>query len=227
MRYGILNRPPHFDVHQSGTVGNIGTQGCMFDNLSRNRRGCRRPCTSRQSRRSAGSPRCTGSDTRRSHRANLPGPSRSRVPSIPPGRKTSRSAGDARPPMPQRARRPARAKPARRTASHARPQGAVGISACRKASNGCGSVMGSGRAARPSAAKTRNSPSRSVAMCNAPISTRRTSSRASACGGGRDAGHRGRALHSEPRQSRPPSGIGSETSQKCWRFRPSEVKTSA
>jgi len=30
MRYGILNRPPHFDVHQSGTVGNIGTQGCMF-----------------------------------------------------------------------------------------------------------------------------------------------------------------------------------------------------
>src|SRR5207244_8573555 len=24
MRYGILNRPPHFDVHQSGTVGNIG-----------------------------------------------------------------------------------------------------------------------------------------------------------------------------------------------------------
>ena len=35
MRYGILNRPPHFDVHQSGTVGNIGTQGCMFDNLMR------------------------------------------------------------------------------------------------------------------------------------------------------------------------------------------------
>ena len=34
MRYGILNRPPHFDVHQSGTVGNIGTQGCMFDNLA-------------------------------------------------------------------------------------------------------------------------------------------------------------------------------------------------
>ena len=26
LRYGILNRPPHFDVHQSGTVGNIGTQ---------------------------------------------------------------------------------------------------------------------------------------------------------------------------------------------------------
>src|SRR5262249_61875857 len=35
MRYGILNHPPHFDVHQSGTVGNIGTQGCMFDNLIR------------------------------------------------------------------------------------------------------------------------------------------------------------------------------------------------
>ena len=33
MRYGIPNRPPHFDVHQSGTVGNIGTQGCMFDDL--------------------------------------------------------------------------------------------------------------------------------------------------------------------------------------------------
>ena len=35
LRYGILNRPPHFDVHQSGTVGNIGTQGCIFDNLIR------------------------------------------------------------------------------------------------------------------------------------------------------------------------------------------------
>src|ERR1700681_2060689 len=35
LRYRILNRPPHFDVHQSGTVGNIGTQGCMFDNLIR------------------------------------------------------------------------------------------------------------------------------------------------------------------------------------------------
>src|SRR6184192_589847 len=35
LRYGILNRPPHFDMHQSGTVGNIGTQGCMFDNLIR------------------------------------------------------------------------------------------------------------------------------------------------------------------------------------------------
>ncbi len=35
LKYGILNRPPHFDMHQSGTVGNIGTQGCMFDNLVR------------------------------------------------------------------------------------------------------------------------------------------------------------------------------------------------
>ena len=35
LRYGILNRPPHFDVHQSGTVGNLGVQGCMFDNLIR------------------------------------------------------------------------------------------------------------------------------------------------------------------------------------------------
>src|SRR5689334_13223730 len=35
LRYGILNRPPHFDVHQSGTVSNIGTQGCMYDNLIR------------------------------------------------------------------------------------------------------------------------------------------------------------------------------------------------
>jgi peptide/nickel transport system substrate-binding protein len=35
MRVGILNRPPHFDFQQSGTVGNIGTQGCMFDNLIR------------------------------------------------------------------------------------------------------------------------------------------------------------------------------------------------
>ena len=29
MRYGILNRPPHFDVHQSGTVGNIRGEGAM------------------------------------------------------------------------------------------------------------------------------------------------------------------------------------------------------
>jgi ABC-type transport system substrate-binding protein len=35
LRVGILNRPPHFDFHQSGTVGNLGTQGCMYDNLIR------------------------------------------------------------------------------------------------------------------------------------------------------------------------------------------------
>ena len=35
LRVGIPIRPPHFDVHQSGTVGNLGTQGCMFDNLIR------------------------------------------------------------------------------------------------------------------------------------------------------------------------------------------------
>ena len=35
LRYGILNRPPHFDVHQSGTIGSLGTQGCNFDNLIR------------------------------------------------------------------------------------------------------------------------------------------------------------------------------------------------
>src|ERR1700730_17802226 len=34
-RLGIPNRPPHFDIHQSGTFFNIGTQGCMFDNLIR------------------------------------------------------------------------------------------------------------------------------------------------------------------------------------------------
>jgi ABC-type transport system substrate-binding protein len=28
-------RPPHFDVHQSATANNIGSQGCMFDNLIR------------------------------------------------------------------------------------------------------------------------------------------------------------------------------------------------
>src|SRR6476659_9573119 len=34
-RLGIPNRPPHFDIHQSGTCFNIGAQGCMFDNLIR------------------------------------------------------------------------------------------------------------------------------------------------------------------------------------------------
>lgn len=35
LRYGVLSAPAHFDVHQSGTVANIGTQGCMYDNLVR------------------------------------------------------------------------------------------------------------------------------------------------------------------------------------------------
>jgi ABC-type transport system substrate-binding protein len=35
MRYGVLSAPAHFDVHQSGTVSNMGTQGCMYDNLIR------------------------------------------------------------------------------------------------------------------------------------------------------------------------------------------------
>jgi peptide/nickel transport system substrate-binding protein len=28
-------RPPHFDVHQSGTINSLGSQACMFDNLIR------------------------------------------------------------------------------------------------------------------------------------------------------------------------------------------------
>ena len=35
LRVGIPNRPPHFDIHQSGTIFNLGAQGCMFDNLIR------------------------------------------------------------------------------------------------------------------------------------------------------------------------------------------------
>ena len=35
LRIGIGSRPPHFDVHQSGTINNLGTQGVMFDNLIR------------------------------------------------------------------------------------------------------------------------------------------------------------------------------------------------
>jgi hypothetical protein len=35
LRVGIPLRPPHFDVHQSGTIFNLGSQGCMFDNLLR------------------------------------------------------------------------------------------------------------------------------------------------------------------------------------------------
>jgi peptide/nickel transport system substrate-binding protein len=35
LHMGIPNRPPHFDIHQSGTFFNLGAQGCMFDNLIR------------------------------------------------------------------------------------------------------------------------------------------------------------------------------------------------
>jgi ABC-type transport system substrate-binding protein len=34
-RMGIPARPPHFDLHQSGTIYNLGAMGCMFDNLVR------------------------------------------------------------------------------------------------------------------------------------------------------------------------------------------------
>lgn len=35
LRFGVHNAPAHFDVHQSGTVGNIGPQGPMYDSLIR------------------------------------------------------------------------------------------------------------------------------------------------------------------------------------------------
>ena len=35
LRYGILNAPAHFDLHQSGTVANIGPQAPMYDTLLR------------------------------------------------------------------------------------------------------------------------------------------------------------------------------------------------
>jgi ABC-type transport system substrate-binding protein len=35
LRYGILSAPAHFDLHQSGTVANIGAQGPMYDCLIR------------------------------------------------------------------------------------------------------------------------------------------------------------------------------------------------
>jgi peptide/nickel transport system substrate-binding protein len=35
LRYAITSRPPHFDLHQSGTINSLGSQGCMFDNLVR------------------------------------------------------------------------------------------------------------------------------------------------------------------------------------------------
>jgi peptide/nickel transport system substrate-binding protein len=34
VRMGIPVRPPHFDLHQSGTILNLGAMGCMFDNLT-------------------------------------------------------------------------------------------------------------------------------------------------------------------------------------------------
>src|SRR5262249_40735208 len=35
VRMGIPVPPPHFDLHQSGTIFNLGAMGCMFDNLVR------------------------------------------------------------------------------------------------------------------------------------------------------------------------------------------------
>ena len=35
LRMGILSRLPHFDFHQSGTIGSLGSQACMYDNLIR------------------------------------------------------------------------------------------------------------------------------------------------------------------------------------------------
>ncbi len=31
LRFGILNAPAHFDVHQSGTIANLGAQAPMYD----------------------------------------------------------------------------------------------------------------------------------------------------------------------------------------------------
>ena len=63
LRYGITCRPPHFDVHQSGTVGNVGTQGPMYDCLIRAIRATARPSspTSRGSTRSRRTARSTPS----------------------------------------------------------------------------------------------------------------------------------------------------------------------
>ncbi|CAN5913159.1 ABC transporter substrate-binding protein [soil metagenome] len=35
LKYAITSRAPHFDMHQSGTINSLGSQGCMFDNLVR------------------------------------------------------------------------------------------------------------------------------------------------------------------------------------------------
>src|SRR5262249_2904480 len=35
LRLGILMRPPHFDIHQAGTIATLGAMAGMFDNLIR------------------------------------------------------------------------------------------------------------------------------------------------------------------------------------------------
>src|ERR1700689_5292506 len=35
LRYGITNRPPQFDLHQSGTINSLGAQAIQFDILIR------------------------------------------------------------------------------------------------------------------------------------------------------------------------------------------------
>jgi ABC-type transport system substrate-binding protein len=35
LRYGITMRPPHFDLHQSGTINNLAAMAPRFDNLIR------------------------------------------------------------------------------------------------------------------------------------------------------------------------------------------------
>src|SRR4051794_25774487 len=35
LRVAFTSHQPHFDIHQSGTFNNLGTQACMFDNLVR------------------------------------------------------------------------------------------------------------------------------------------------------------------------------------------------
>jgi ABC-type transport system substrate-binding protein len=35
LKFGVLGRQPHFDLQQSGTIGNLGNQACMFDQLVR------------------------------------------------------------------------------------------------------------------------------------------------------------------------------------------------
>ena len=35
LKYGITMRPPHFDIHQAGTIATLGAMAPMFDNLVR------------------------------------------------------------------------------------------------------------------------------------------------------------------------------------------------